>query len=459
MSDISNNPTVPSKKLGKIKLPRWVSNLGVIPTSYKDSMDFYETISWLCKYLEETVIPAVNQNGQAVYELQQLYVNLRDYVEHYFDNLDIQEEINNKLDDMTESGELAEIINQQIFDELNAKLNLLTNERILCISDSYGVGTTSGGTIEGWCDRLKTLRNLSNANYIKLVEGSSGFTREGLSGHTFQSLLEANINSITNPETITHVIVGGGHNEYESTGQDLNSAINSFVTYCKTNFPNAKIYVGMIGNDSRSNSTGKTVRNALYNFIIRSYQNSVRYGAIYLSGIENIMHEYYDFMSDDGIHPNSLGYNFLASYISNCIDGSYADFTGNNHQETFTANNSESTFTIKSRIVNDNISFSFDTITIHYGTAFTWNGGAQLLLSATNPTNFAYHDKDIKIPVYYYCVSTGNVFHGGVGFLEFKEGGINIRNALIGESGYIAIENVTDLVIQPASITVDNGIC
>lgn len=44
------------------------------------------------------------------------YINqfndLHDYVHDYFDNLDVQEEINNKLDDMADSGELAEIITE-----------------------------------------------------------------------------------------------------------------------------------------------------------------------------------------------------------------------------------------------------------------------------------------------------------------------------------------------------------
>ena len=46
------------------------------------------------------------------------YINkfneLHDYVEDYFDNLDVQEEINNKLDDMAEQGVLADIISQYL---------------------------------------------------------------------------------------------------------------------------------------------------------------------------------------------------------------------------------------------------------------------------------------------------------------------------------------------------------
>ena len=114
--NITNNPSVPTQIVSEVKFPRFINNLGIIPTSYKDSMSYYETLAWLCKYLEETVIPTVNQNGEAVQELQALFIQLNNYVTHYFDNLDVQEEINNKLDDMVDQGTLQEIIG----DYLNA---------------------------------------------------------------------------------------------------------------------------------------------------------------------------------------------------------------------------------------------------------------------------------------------------------------------------------------------------
>lgn len=84
--------------------------IGMIPTSYKMSLTYEEQIIAIGHYLEETVIPALNNNAEAVAELQALFIQLKDYVENYFDNLDVQNEINNKLDQMAESGQLAEII-------------------------------------------------------------------------------------------------------------------------------------------------------------------------------------------------------------------------------------------------------------------------------------------------------------------------------------------------------------
>lgn len=102
-----NNPTI---KPMVAPFKKFCVSIGALPTSYKDSLDYYETLLWLIKYLENVIIPVVNNNGEAVTELQNLYIELKNYVEHYFDNLDVQDEIDNKLDDMVEQGTLQEII-------------------------------------------------------------------------------------------------------------------------------------------------------------------------------------------------------------------------------------------------------------------------------------------------------------------------------------------------------------
>lgn len=112
--------------------PKFCCSIGYIPTSYKVGMTYEEQLWWLCDFLENTVIPTVNNNGQAVEELQNLYVELKQYVDNYFENLDIQTEINNKLDEMATDGTLENIINQEIFQELNEKIdntNKVINEK------------------------------------------------------------------------------------------------------------------------------------------------------------------------------------------------------------------------------------------------------------------------------------------------------------------------------------------
>lgn len=82
----------------------------VIPLAFDESMSYYEQLCNLVYYLEHTVLPAVNNNSEALAEVQEAFIQLKNYVDTYFDNLDLQEEVNNKLDEMAESGELEEII-------------------------------------------------------------------------------------------------------------------------------------------------------------------------------------------------------------------------------------------------------------------------------------------------------------------------------------------------------------
>lgn len=77
-----------------------------IPLAFDESMSYYETLCGVLDLLH-THTEVINNNAEVVAELES-------YVEHYFDNLDVQEEINNKLDEMAESGELTDIIAQYL---------------------------------------------------------------------------------------------------------------------------------------------------------------------------------------------------------------------------------------------------------------------------------------------------------------------------------------------------------
>ena len=79
------------------------ANWGLIPTEFRQCMTWEEQVLWLTKFLKDQVIPAFNGMSDQVNALQ-----------NWFDNLDVQEEINNKLDEMAESGELADIIAQYL---------------------------------------------------------------------------------------------------------------------------------------------------------------------------------------------------------------------------------------------------------------------------------------------------------------------------------------------------------
>ena len=91
-------------------LQNFMCTIGNLPTSYALSLSYEEQIWWLCDFLEKKVFPAIEENTNITEETQQAFIELQQYVTDYFNNLDVQEEINNKLDEMLEDGSLSTLI-------------------------------------------------------------------------------------------------------------------------------------------------------------------------------------------------------------------------------------------------------------------------------------------------------------------------------------------------------------
>lgn len=132
-------------------------SIGVLPTSYLESLSYAELLYWFCDYLKNTVIPTINNNSECITELQEnyssfttnitnLYNQLKDYVDNYFKNLDVQEEINQKLDDMVTSGELESIINRTLI----FKLDNFNNSNEIEASDNLITDNSLWQLNEGW---------------------------------------------------------------------------------------------------------------------------------------------------------------------------------------------------------------------------------------------------------------------------------------------------------------------
>lgn len=93
------------------------SNFPFIENTF-EALDNYGLYCKIVEYLN-TVIANENTVESNVGALYDAFVSLNTYVSDYFDNLDVQEEINNKLDDFAEDGTLERIINEHVLSAIN----------------------------------------------------------------------------------------------------------------------------------------------------------------------------------------------------------------------------------------------------------------------------------------------------------------------------------------------------
>ena len=164
----------------------------VLPQVYGDELSYYELLN--------KVIERCNEIGLTINELI-------DYVNHYFDSLDVQNMINAKLDEMAQDGTLADLINHKIFNDLNEKIDevaLSANEakeyakppfysyvdgvldrqyrKLFYLGDKYyypqGFCTSDDGNIKYVC-----LTNPNDDVVTFIVQSSDGKQSVELNGH------------------------------------------------------------------------------------------------------------------------------------------------------------------------------------------------------------------------------------------------------------------------------------
>lgn len=82
-----------------------------------------------CKLGEEMnkIIEKMNLAGQQTEDLTKAFNELKNYIDNYFENLDVQEEVNKKLDIMAQDGTLEKIINEELLQEINNNINVINN--------------------------------------------------------------------------------------------------------------------------------------------------------------------------------------------------------------------------------------------------------------------------------------------------------------------------------------------
>lgn len=144
---------IPINKLNPFR--RFCMTIGELPTSYIESMSYAELVTWLCNYLQNTVIPTVNNNGEAVTELQNLFKELETFVVTYLESPEFIENIDNKLDEMAEDGTFDQIINTNITGRL-MDLQTDTKTNLVSAINEVNTKTASNSSKIGDLSNLET---------------------------------------------------------------------------------------------------------------------------------------------------------------------------------------------------------------------------------------------------------------------------------------------------------------
>ena len=98
-----------------------------IQQEYFDAMNEWQMFCKVGEKINE-IINSQNKVGEETEKLNNNFIALKEYVDNYFDDLDLDEEISEKLNDLVEDGTMERLINQEIFGELNENVEQNTEK-------------------------------------------------------------------------------------------------------------------------------------------------------------------------------------------------------------------------------------------------------------------------------------------------------------------------------------------
>lgn len=162
----------------------------VLPLVYDDSLSYYELLNKVVDYLNKAMEDVETLHGDTD-ALYQSFVQLQGYVNTYFSSLDVQEEIDNKLDEMAENGNLTELISPFMPDLISEWLSEHITpttpvvDNTLKISGAAADSKTTGDNIDilnNYINELKT--------YVKvdLLKGTKISADSYIRGDAYGSL-------------------------------------------------------------------------------------------------------------------------------------------------------------------------------------------------------------------------------------------------------------------------------
>lgn len=188
--------------------------------------DFDALTEWqlFCKLGKEMnkIINSENTLGRQMENVTNAFIDLQNYVNNYFDNLDVQDEINNKLNEMAQDGTLQEIIAEY-----------LNTKSLLCF-DKVSDMINSENLIEGSYAQTFGFYNINDggSKKYKIIKEQNA---QNVNGKTKINLLHDDLYAISLNDKINV-------KEYGAKGDGITDDTET-IQFCIDNFPHRTIYI------------------------------------------------------------------------------------------------------------------------------------------------------------------------------------------------------------------------
>ena len=117
------------------------ATVGNLPTSFVDSMSYYEMLAWLCQYVSETLIPKINENSEAINGIQLEFDALREEVEQAIQEIpqlraDFEALVIRFDQTLAELQTQYEAFEEQVEQEIDSKIATIRSQ-IMEVVDGY----------------------------------------------------------------------------------------------------------------------------------------------------------------------------------------------------------------------------------------------------------------------------------------------------------------------------------
>lgn len=206
-----------------------------------------------------------------------------------------------------------------ISDFTNTKLkkwDVKTNGKIIFFGNSYAKDTNTQWA--KWPDIAASTMGLGaeGGNWWNMGQAGSAMT-------TGEFLAQLQTWKTNNPNEVNNIgaviCVAGLNDSTASACNNIPSAMQTLVNWVNSNLPKAKVYFGYTGFVNQAVNMWSHPSTDEYRFLAMiNYTKCTEYGAIYLSGVENIIHDK-NLLDSDGIHPNATGAKLLGQGVVNAL--------------------------------------------------------------------------------------------------------------------------------------------